>query len=677
MKKFLSIALLVVLAVSVLVVTSNASETPSYWSVSDNCYVKSKLLDDGTVPTYKEVETENGTVGLLIGIPTNAVLGDDYFEPKDGYSIEYVDKNGEEIYSTTSHIGTTDKIKVYYNSSVVAEYTLVTYGDADGDGIFDVIDASLAALCLKELIDATENAAVYEAVKPRDGVDNDYVAPEDYQQVVNDCIKDESEIEDNLKGRKTPVDQTLSFESVIYANTGATRAAVINATDDNFKNIITINYNGSATAPSDSGIYAITATVPESEKYLVTPGERNLGFMVIAPKAATGYKVTADNTNKKIVIGTTDNDTSNAPRAAEFEKWLNSAYALNIGGTVNPATVASALPNRSFEVYSGQTSTLVKTGNSEVLGSYLPDDETLWENNTASNSKAVNVSNGDINFDFTVIFQQDEATVENAKITYFADCAAASRGQRSDTNTTLHLYAKEINGMPAIRGAVKDGSAKIRSALGGTGLKGVLVGRADAISFQSSSSTDFSSSTVTSLFDSDGVKYSTLNLTLEDDYSNLSEVSSNVKKVIPVVNSVLSGLGCSSISTNLFSLLSQTIDDLGIVGKSGYCNYRCSGLSSSIRYNVTFYLEFKDYDTAEDGHYTLTVGSNVTVIEPATSTKYDAYTRMAGNEIIIATAPAGYKIVLKDASGNEISMNEEKGYYLMPYSNATIEAVAE
>ena len=76
-----------------------------------------------------------------------------------------------------------------------------------------------------------------------------------------------------------------------------------------------------------------------------------------------------------------------------------------------------------------------------------------------------------------------------------------------------------------------------------------------------------------------------------------------------------------------------------------------------------------DYDAAEDSHYTLTVGSNVTMVTPTKN-----FDRMAGNEPVKATAPAGYKLVLKDANGNEIPMND-KGYFLMPYSNATITAV--
>lgn len=676
MKKFLTIAVFMVLVISLFAVASTAADAPTYWTVDSQCYVEVKELTDANgdvyVPTFKSVVDNSYIDGLLVGVPADATYGDDLFVAKDGYIIEYLDASGEYIYDSDAHIGTTDIIEVFTDGDVVARYAIVTYGDADGDGVFDVIDAAISAIYLNDKVVASEiNPAVYEAVKPV-SADDESVQVEDYQSVVNTAVSNSDDAGFD-KGRKTPIDQTLAFESIIYANDGKAKSAVVTANDSNFKNLVTVKYNGSATAPSASGIYAITAEISNSEKYLVIPGTKNLGFMVIAPKSGTGYEITADNANKKIVIGTTDNDTSNATLAAEFEKWLNSSYDLTVAGTKNPSTVASKLPNRSFEVYSGQNKVLTKTGKTDVLGSYLPDDETLWANNTASNSKSVSVANGDKSLSFTVVFQQDEATVENAKRSYYTSTAAASRGQRSDSNTTLYLYAKEMNGYYGIRAAVKDSSAKVTTALGGTGLKGVLVGMADSISIKSSKTADFSNSTITSLFDSDGTRYSTLNLSLASDYSNFTEVSTNAKKVIPVVNSVLSGLGCS-ISTNLLTLAGQKLSSLNIIGKSGYCNYRCSGQNSSIRYSLVYYLEFMNYSAAEDTHYTLTIGENVTMVAPTKVSTYDAYSRMAGNEPIMATAPAGYKIVLKDANGKEISMNS-KGYYLMPYSNATIEAV--
>ena len=59
MKKFLAIALFLVLVASVFVVASGAAET-DYWEVNRNCLVKVKGIEDEegniTVPTFKAVE---------------------------------------------------------------------------------------------------------------------------------------------------------------------------------------------------------------------------------------------------------------------------------------------------------------------------------------------------------------------------------------------------------------------------------------------------------------------------------------------------------------------------------------------------------------------------------------------------------------------------------------------
>lgn len=685
MKKFLSVALFIVLLVSVLIVVSNAAETPTYWSIGSDCLVKARMLDDGTVPTFKQVEITDGVkVGLLVGVPADAILNDEIFEAKEGYSLLYVDNNGDEIYKSSAHIGTTDKVLVYSGSSLVAEYSLVTYGDADGDGYFDVIDASFAALCLNDLLDSTENAAIYESVKLVTMDNMLDVEIGDYQQVINGTLS--GDVQTSEKGRKIPIDDTITFESAIYNYDGKAKGAV-DFVDSDFKSLVTVTYNGSATVPTASGIYAVEATIADSEKYLVIPGTNELGFVVIAPQASTGYKVTADNSNKKITIGTTDNDTSNATLAAAFEKWLNSSYTITIGGTQNPSTVASALPNRSFEVYTGQKTTLVKTGNTAVLGSYLPDDNTLWANNTAANTKAVTLTNGTASFTFDLAFQQDEATIEAAKRAYFMDCADAARGQRTDYTSTknsdgtlnvssdvkkVNLFVKMKNGYPTVRMAVKSSSATCANAIAGTGMKGVLVGRSDSVAFQASQTPDFTGKEVVSMFEDGGYRLS--------QYG-----TSDAGKLMPVVNKVVGGMGIS-LPTNVVMLAIKRVSDF--VGKTGYCNYMCSGLNTNIRYNTVYYLEFANYaGSGEDANRTITTNTpaNGTItVNPANQhlhTKVYEHTIMnAGEPVIVTATPAsGYKlkaITVTKADGTQVSVAAD-GYFLMPDSNITINAEFE
>ena len=112
MKKVLSIALLVVLVVSVLTIVSSAAEQPTYWEISSECLVKAKALDDGTVTTFKAVSSENDVDGLLVGLPTDATVGDEFFEAKEGYYFLYFDAKGQELYYEDEHLGTTDYIVV-------------------------------------------------------------------------------------------------------------------------------------------------------------------------------------------------------------------------------------------------------------------------------------------------------------------------------------------------------------------------------------------------------------------------------------------------------------------------------------------------------------------------------------------------------------------------------------
>ena len=688
MKKFLSILLLLVLVSAVTVVAVNAGASDTYWNVSDECLVNVKQLKDGTVPTFKNViidEEYGDTESMLVGIPADATVGDAYFQAKSGYSIEYYDSNGNLLTDSKAHIGTTDSVRIYSsNGTAVAEYTLVTYGDANGDGVFDVIDSHYCSLFVNEKLESYDAPAMFEAVKARIGIDDFYVQPEDFQEVVNGALKDD--IDYNKKGRKIPVDSTIDFASAIYAYDGKAKGAATIA-DANFKKLTTVTYNGSTTVPTAAGIYAVNATIANNEDYLVAPGTKNLGFVVIAPQASTGYKVTADNANKKITIGTTDNDTSSATLAAAFEKWLNSAYTLNIGGVVNPSTVASALPNRSFEVYSGQKTTLVKTGNTAVLGSYLPDDNTLWADNTAANTKNVTLTNGTASFSFDLSFQQDEATVESAKRTYFMNAADAARGQRTDYTSSknsdgsltvssdvkdVNLFVKMKNGYPTARVAVKDSGATCYDALSGTGVKGVLVGRDDAVAIQASATTDFTGKTIESLFESNGYRYS--------QYSG-----TDMTNCVPIMNSVLSGLNIS-IPTNLISLYFYKVSNF--VGKTGYCNYLCNGLNTNIRYNTVFALEFANIaSSGEDAARTITTNTpaNGTItVNPSNQYLHERvyeHTIMNAGEPVIVTAKPNSGYVLKSltvtkADGTQVEVAAD-GYFLMPDSNITINAEFE
>ncbi len=667
MKKVLSIALLVVLAISVFVIASNAAEVPTYWEISSKCLVKSKALDDGTVTTFKGVSNGNDVDGLLVGLPTDATVGDELFEAKDGYYFLYFNANGQELYYEDDHLGTTDYIVVYdeYDNEV-AKYDIVTYGDADGDGVFDVIDSAFAALCLKEFITAENQPALFEAMKPRLGADDEKVVVDDYQQIVNNIFKDEETLEKNpnLKGRKKLVDQSLSYESVIYNCDGTPKNAPVVASDD-FKGIIEVTYNGSTEVPTDAGIYAVSVIVPESVEYLVIPKTVDLGFMVITPKDSAGnYNIAVDNSNETITVNIENAYTSNATLAADFEKWLNDTCALTVASSSNPSTIASKFPNRSFNKYTNQSTVLQTTGVTGVLGSYLPDDNTLWKNNNAQNSTAFSVSANGLTYSYSVVFKQDAEVIKQSIYKMRNTISENGRGQRTAVPTTncASNYLKFVNGYPTISIAVNDGSAEFTTGLQSTGLKTMLLGYADAVSIKSATSASgISSASVISLYDSADYNYKRFSAYKSADLSSLSDKLRFAK----LVNKV-TGIGYTTLA---FGTMSST------VGTKGYCDYQCVESTRGLRYSDTYYMEYAKFDANQHSHYTIT--TNATNGTVSIDSKYPE--RFAVNEFfyVTATPNSGYKldnVTVTNASTGAVITPDANGRYIMPASNVTVTA---
>lgn len=672
MKKILAITLLLILVASVFVVASSAADAPDYWEINRNCLVKVMGIEDEegniTVSSFKEVaENNSGCNGLIVGLPTYATVGDEFFEAKDGYYFIYTDAKGNELIYGDDHIGTADKLVVYdENDEIAATYGLVTYGDADGDGVFDVIDSSIAARCLNGFLDATEAPEIYEAVKTRLGMNNDLVEVEDYQQVVNDCII--GEIEENLKGRKTPIDQTISFESIIYENTGAKRTAEFTAVDDNFKDLVTINYNGSEEAPLASGIYSVTANVADSEKYLVTPGTRDIGFMVIAPKSGTGYTTKVDNVNKKVIISVNNAYSSFDSFNASINNWCNSNYSLTVNNKAVSAhaDVLSALSPRVYNKYSNQSAVLTTETHSTLLGSYLPADATLYENYKAERVIPISLSNGDSTGSFSLVFSQDESVIKSAIKAFELKNAGDGRGQRIDNQSReVNCYGlKDITtGERIIRAVVRShGSTSTR--LQSTGLKSMMVGYVDALEFVATTTRgDYSKAgTPMSMYNSSNERYSS--------FSGLQAVL----KAGNVITDFLKKLGMGT-PTNTSSLK----------GKVGWARYHCSIPSSGLRYGLEYRFDFIEKLNTAPTHYKLDVknvdGCTITTtpqqdkVYKTTTYYYEDFMAEGEPFSVSAKLANGYVLSVTDANGNPVPYDAESDLYVMPASNVTVTAV--
>ncbi len=708
MKRFLSLILTVVLLISTVAIAANAVTGTTYWSVNSACLVKSKLLADNTVLSYKP--TTGDCDGLLLGIPTDAVYGDDFFQAKDGYKIKYFDISGKQITSASAHIGTNVKVVVYdSNDNIVAKYGLVTYGDADGDGVFDVIDAYLAALCLNGFVKPEESAAIYESVKPRADYDNENVDILDYQQIVNDVVSNDTNREENQKGRKKLVDETVSMESVIYAYDGKAKNAPFNAINDDFKaKAVTLTYNGNSTAPSEPGIYTVSAVISENDYYLVTPRTVDLGFMMIAPKNSTGYTVSVDNASKKVVVNIDNFYTSDATFDSYVNAWYNSAYNLKMGGNaVTSATGAvSALSPRTVKKYTHSAKNLTIVDATDLLGCYLPDDYTLWNDENANKTVSVSVDkDGFAPLNFTFVIQQDKGAIETLRQNFHMTNVNAARGQRYDNPATAanaeglfgrtkkkvmlegkNKFVSETNSRQYTIRVVNCGSSStypsMTDAFDGTGLKTILVGYTDSLCFTSAATKA-------------GLGKIDANATLLYDtgdsnrrYSNYSgtEIVTNSSTFLGIVNKVLGGMNIS------LSIVSKTS---ALNNKTGWCRYACSGATNGLRYTMDYYLEFADANSTNDNQHAVNVvavdGCTITTTPAQTAT----YTQKDddGNVIatfyhkdrltmdepfrVSATIKAGYKLSVTDASGNPVEYDAKNGWYIMPNSNVTVTAVPQ
>lgn len=101
--------------------------------------------NNNTTPAAKPTVSANGinideTGKLITGIPTSTSAEQikSYIKVQNG-TVKVTDKNGTEKAGT---VGTGDKVKIYtVDGSVYAEYSIIIYGDINGDGAITVKDA--------------------------------------------------------------------------------------------------------------------------------------------------------------------------------------------------------------------------------------------------------------------------------------------------------------------------------------------------------------------------------------------------------------------------------------------------------------------------------------------------------------------------------------------------------
>ena len=126
------------------------------YTYASNEYISNENL------TYKELSDGTTLIsGFKIGIKVSEITNG-YFSSE--YAVKIFDDNDNEITTQNDKtIGTGCKVKLYTNSDVLAKtYTIVVYGDTNGDGNINAVDALIVVKNKLELI-LFENSVVEEA----------------------------------------------------------------------------------------------------------------------------------------------------------------------------------------------------------------------------------------------------------------------------------------------------------------------------------------------------------------------------------------------------------------------------------------------------------------------------------------------------------------------------------
>ena len=432
-----------------------------------------------------------------------------------------------------------------------------------------------------------------------------------------------------------------------------------------------ILYNRITTTPYTPGVYRILVVFDNSDGTYV---QKTYGTMILAPTATADYAVTVDNATKTVTVGVKNAYAADSALTHDFIEWMLSAESCSIGGaSVNTETYLAKLQARStFTKYTSTTSQeTIDTTPTRVLGCFLPADDTLWEDNAAVNSKTFTVNGVNVNLKFK---QDDEAVriMRDALIMYQA---GAVRGQRKSvitngTDIAAYCYGKRENNMDYLRVAVRSGHTgdNLVDAMGGIGLKTMLVGYCDAVYVKVSTTTTFSGSKI-NLYDSSNKRYYA--------YSSTTEKLS----LLSVINNILKGMGMSTVSILGTNKLSKYI------GSTGYIKYYNVGNLNGLRYSSPMKFSFNNYTDSEDAHHTLSEtttanGTYVAYNASAAGNTGAVFSKanldyMAKNEIIrvVATPSAGYvldSIKIVDGSGNTLTTADANGDIVMPASNGTL-----
>jgi len=375
-----------------LPVLAAGAGSAEYVPANGDCVLQLRVGADGKVPVYY-------TNGLLVGIPVGTKVSDGLLKAPDGKTLSYSPDNG--VLST----GTVVTV------SSGESYTLVTYGDINGDSVLDALDATM----IQRYVHHHRNGASAAQLEAALIDDDDETEVMDFSMFVNLSVSNE----EFLKNQKKPLALCTASTPADGVATGSAYCPAMTVSEDGVA-LSAGDYTLSYSSNTASGTGTVTATAAESSEYVgelsksftiysldgvgypdtllantgaaqtaaltgltgglasFTPAytyngsatapsaagvyrvgatftnsdgtsvSKTYGSMIIAPASTGDYGVDADNDTKTVTVRIKKPYNADTALATDFGNWASMAESASVGGTaVTASNVISKLQSRT------------------------------------------------------------------------------------------------------------------------------------------------------------------------------------------------------------------------------------------------------------------------------------------------------------------------------------------
>ena len=337
------------------------------------------------------------------------------------------------------------------------------------------------------------------------------------------------------------------------------------------------------------------------------------GDNVKGPDSKNGstYQFTIPNVTTSLSVELRLSDTTalinlaNTTNSSDYKLSFDGDWTLTVEIS-NPSTATTDIIKSISDIIGSQVPVNPNSGRTVTnFLAYLPDDDTLWENNLAEYVADI--------AGYKIVFKQDADAIEEAKIRYLTEIAQAVRVFRG--NTDYYDEALKVNGVNY--GEILSISAGLDD---GFGYKYIDVGvlktthNDSPILILQALSSNYS--TVVALVGHQDAKYGLYDLE-NNPVTNKVKLGKNLTQT----GDVATLYGDAKMILEKFNMpISDIADPLNICfdangnGYHGYGKYYCISSSTEIRYTDIYHLKFSNYfDNARPTLHNITVSDGITL----------------------------------------------------------------